>query len=176
MSITDLRLAQDRQRAWSERNFPDRNPDHALLGLIEETGELCEAAEPADGTPLEYLLVLRMQRFLGRLAHIQLKRHQGIRKASTTPERERAAIDQLARAFWEYYVTTSGHVPNPNVEPEPEAYDYRKEVDAIGDILIYLIDRCNRKDQDLSNILSWTLADVLKRDWVAAPVTGVAEA
>lgn len=173
MIANDLRVAQERQRIWSEAQFPDRNPNHAIMGLIEELGELCEAAEPVDGTPLEYLLVFSMQRFLGRLAHINLKRNQGIRKASTTLEREQDAVNQLARAFWEYHVTATGYVPNPNVEAEPPAYDEEKAKDAVGDVAIYLLDFCTRSGYLFDEILGDTLAEVLKRDWASAPSDGV---
>lgn len=50
-----LRDVQNEQKAWLEHNFPHRRPEHQLLGLVEEIGEL---------------------------AHARLKREQGIRGAA----------------------------------------------------------------------------------------------
>jgi NTP pyrophosphatase (non-canonical NTP hydrolase) len=36
-----LRELQEDQRPWCERNFPDAQPWHPLLGAVEELGELC---------------------------------------------------------------------------------------------------------------------------------------
>ena len=171
----DLRDAQQRQHEWSRKNFPDRRADHAVMGLIEEIGELCEAVEPEDDCPEEYLHVMDLMRFVGRLAHINLKRAQGIRKASTTFDRECDALDQLARALADYG-NRVGYPPNSDAEYEPlppRVVDVAEQ-DALGDIGVYLLDRCNRKGYDYAEILETTLAQVLKRDWRKSPSTGVA--
>lgn len=167
-TLNEMIEAQD---AWSRRNFPDRRADHAVLGLIEELGELCLAIEPDPSLPEAYGQVVDMMRYLGKLAHINLKRAQGIRKASTTEEHELDAIDQLGRAFEEYY-TLVGYPPSMFAqapELEPSEADER---DALGDLVIYAMDRANRKGYDLEEIVEQTLESVLKRDFVKNPATG----
>lgn len=169
----DLKAAQAAQDTWSRRNFPDRNPDHALLGLMEELGELLEAVELSVETPHEYGLVRDMMIPLGRLAHVNLKRAQGIRKASTSYDRECDALDELQTAFTTY-TQYAGYPPKdteqlPLYEPNRD-----KEEDAIGDILVYLMDRCNRSGQDLAEIADRVLGEVLRRNWKANSATGAA--
>ena len=165
---------QKLQHEWSRKNFPDRRADHAIMGLIEEVGELCEGVVPEEDTPAEYLVIMDMMRWLGKLSHINLKRAQGIRKASTSFDNECDAIDQLCRSFWEYYTNVS-YPPDPNVSYVPTDPSEEKEKDAIGDILVYLLDRCNRKgDWDLEEIANTTLGQVLKRDWCSNKEDGSA--
>lgn len=47
-----------------------------------------------------------------------------------------------------------------------------KEKDAIGDLMIFLLDYCNRRGFSASEILKITWEEVSKRDWVNDPVEG----
>lgn len=50
---------------------------------------------------------------------------------------------------------------------------HREEIiDAVGDILIYLLDFCFREGLDAESILQDTWARVSKRDWKVCPETG----
>lgn len=53
-------------------------------------------------------------------------------------------------------------------------YDAKKQ-DAIGDIMIYLMDYCNREGYDLQDIITQTWSEVCKRDWVKYPKNGRTE-
>ena len=44
--------------------------------------------------------------------------------------------------------------------------------DAIGDVVIYLMDLCCREGWSLAAIIEATAAQVLKRDWIADPAGG----
>jgi NTP pyrophosphatase (non-canonical NTP hydrolase) len=44
--------------------------------------------------------------------------------------------------------------------------------DAVGDIVIYLMDYCNRYNLDLEQCIMDAHAEVLNRDWVANPEDG----
>ena len=44
--------------------------------------------------------------------------------------------------------------------------------DAIGDIVVYLIDYCGRRGWSLSDLLSATWSEVRQRDWKANPADG----
>lgn len=163
MQLSDL---QAKQEAWSIRNFPNRNPDHPLLGVIEEVGELAEAFTISDADyDNRVQLIVEMAAQLGRLAHVTLKQIQKIRKASATAEREAAALDQLSDIL-ETYATVIGHEVR-RVDPEGEHYDESPEraKDAVGDITVYLADLCSRKGWSYDEIVESVLAEVLARDW-----------
>lgn len=49
---------------------------------------------------------------------------------------------------------------------------YEAEMDAIGDILIYLISYCNARGFSIASIFNKTAQNVLKRDWNKYPRTG----
>lgn len=169
-----LSEAQAKHKAWSERNFKDRNPDHPLLGVIEEVGELCESVELTDGTSTPMALIVKMQAHLGRLAHIHLKRAQGIRKASTSFDRECDTIDQLAE-IWDTYQNAAGYRPMfGEIDLEEFAPSTEKRDDAVADIQIYLLDFCSRHGIDVEKNLESTLKTVLKRDWTRDTVVGKA--
>lgn len=162
-----LSEAQKKHRAWSERNFPDRNPAHPLAGVIEEVGELCEVSgETAAGTPMA--LVFRMMVYVGRLAHINLKRAQGIRKESSSFGREADTIDQLQAAFDQYYAAVQ--YPPWSSAPDDELFaaDGAKQADAVADIMIFLLDYCSRHKIDAERNLDAVLSEVLQRDWSKA--------
>lgn len=168
-----LALIQDNHRAWSERNFPDRNPDFALLGVIEETGELSEAIELHPDTKAPSAMVIEMMVFLGRLAHIHLKQAQGIRKGSSSEARRTETVDQLARLLREYCDFTAIDADDKvSAPPFQESEDEAR--DAVGDITIYLMDLCTRRGWNYEKIVEATAATVLARDWVKDPLKGLA--
>lgn len=84
---------------WSRKNFGDQDIRNCVLGVAEETGELC---------------------------HAILKDTQGIRN---------------------------------NEDHEENAKD------AVGDIIIYLMDLCSRKGWNIEDILDKTMEEVMERDW-----------
>jgi NTP pyrophosphatase (non-canonical NTP hydrolase) len=44
--------------------------------------------------------------------------------------------------------------------------------DAIGDVVIYLMDYCSVRGWDFSDCVSEAWGDVSERDWIANPATG----
>jgi NTP pyrophosphatase (non-canonical NTP hydrolase) len=50
----------------------------------------------------------------------------------------------------------------------PESWDRAAVVDGVADLLIYILDFCNKMDIDLQDSLDLTLEKVLGRDWNAA--------
>ncbi len=101
-----LRKIQEEHKEWLEQNFGYEKPWQALLGVVEEVGEL---------------------------AHSHLKEDQGIR------------VDE----------------------------DHLEKIkDAIGDIVIYLISYCNRRDLDFQDIVVETWDIVKKRNWKENPKDG----
>lgn len=101
-----LRELQREVAMWSYQNFPENTPEFALMGLVEEVGEL---------------------------NHARLKQLQGIRKDEDL---------------------------------------YRKERDAVGDIVIYLLDYCTRRGIDAQQAVEETWQVVRRRDWRTYPETG----
>ncbi len=53
------------------------------------------------------------------------------------------------------------------------AIDVSAEKDAIGDLLIYLLNYCSTKNWFVSDILQETWNEVKQRDWVKYPTNGV---
>lgn len=47
--------------------------------------------------------------------------------------------------------------------------------DAIGDLIVYLIDYCNSRNFDLQEIVESTWNEVKKRDWIKYPKNGISE-
>ena len=47
-----------------------------------------------------------------------------------------------------------------------------KQIDAVGDIIIYLADYCNRESIDMAAAVESTWQGVRERDWKANPETG----
>jgi len=54
------------------------------------------------------------------------------------------------------------------------AIQYDKE-DAVGDIVIYLIDYCNQNNIDFANAITKTWEQVRQRDWIKFPKNGRSE-
>ena len=46
-------------------------------------------------------------------------------------------------------------------------------MDAVGDVVVYLMNMCDCEGWSLAEIISDTVASVTKRDWVASPRDGV---
>lgn len=103
----NLQELQDAVGEWSQRNFPNNQPHHPLLGLTEEVGEL---------------------------SHAHLK------------------MDQKIRGTWSEHQAA--------------------KVDAVGDIVIYLADYCERNNINLEAAVTTTWACVRARDWQRNPATG----
>ena len=56
---------------------------------------------------------------------------------------------------------------------ESQSASMEKEMDAIGDILIYLTGFCNKRGYSLHDILFHTWNAVSERDWIKYPKTGL---
>lgn len=106
--MSDLTKLQEEVGQWSRQNFPNNEPYYALLGAVEEVGEL---------------------------AHAHLKSLQNIRGMTTEMSRE-------------------------------------KKMDAVGDIIIYLADYCERNNLDLETCVFGTWEVVMKRNWQKSPQDG----
>lgn len=104
----DLAKLQSEVGVWARKNFPATTASDVLLGIAEETGELC---------------------------HAQLKQNQRIR---------------------------SGAEGTSNVE----------KMDAVGDLVIYLADYCERSGISLDACVRDAWATVSLRDWIKYPVDG----
>lgn len=107
--MKELREIQQEQAEWAEKNFGSQKAHEALLGVVEEVGEL---------------------------AHAQLKFEQGIRGFQDTKK-----FDETAK-------------------------------DAVGDIMVYLMNYCTINGWSMTKILNDVWEDVSKRDWVVDPQGG----
>jgi len=50
-----------------------------------------------------------------------------------------------------------------------------KQLDAVGDIIIYLADYCNREDISLDKCVEYAWEEASKRNWIKFPKNGVSE-
>ena len=143
-----LREIQNEQTIWSQRNFKERHPEWAILGVCEELAELSgiilqylddKEEEKSISLDSEKLLktILRAHEAAGRLAHATLKREQGIRKST---------IQYIG-----------------------------EENDAVGDTVLFLMEFCNQRGYDLQTIVEETWIKVRQRDWKKFPKNGVSE-
>ena len=113
-----LEILQQEVLAWARKNFNEQDPDHTLLGVTEECGELVTAL-------LASSLVTTA---IGKLNHHRLKMQQGIRQDE----------DHTAA-----------------------------EKDAVGDILIYLLNYCGERGISMEECLRDTWERVSQRDWTS---------
>lgn len=177
MNLTDL---QSEVAIWSEKNFgtdPERCL-HPLLGILEETGELCEAvayeSTISHNGPIQTAIetLILGQALWGRLAHRVLKAAQGIRGEKLE------GMDRLADELDAVCARMEDACRRCGVPHELGAGDLTLEerraarADAIGDIEIYLADFCRSNDLKLAEIVATTWQKVSKRDWRVDPQAG----
>jgi NTP pyrophosphatase (non-canonical NTP hydrolase) len=147
----DLSEIQFQARKWVEHNFPKTfSADNQFLGVIEEVGEFAEARLFAGehGHDLEFGSILADMASLGVRAHKVLKAHQGIREAVGGSEKNR---------------------------PDAPMDNESAMMDAVGDIVIFVISLCSAKGWSFDRILAQTWREVRKRDWIQFPKNGVTE-
>lgn len=142
-----LRDYQRRQMAWAEHNFP-------LKPSLEHTRMACEFltrnevdVDTAIVDNLAYLLASRD--------------HRSYRPLLGVVEE----VGELCHA----------HLKNEQgIRGTPEEWRTKKQ-DAIGDILIYLLDYCTREELDAEECLETAWAEVSARDWIRFPKNGKTE-
>jgi hypothetical protein len=172
-----------------------------LLGAIEELGELAASMPLSDvedyshadpkfdhyhnwsvdkndaidyDQPINYLgtdvvRIVYLAEYLGKAAHAVLKRRQGIRSNEDHHENELMARDNLAdiaRNLDPGAIFYSDTGEDDGMRSESEAKD------AVGDVVIYLMDLCTRRGWDFQRIVEQTCEQVFERDWVQYPENG----
>lgn len=75
-------------------------------------------------------------------------------------------IHRLGRLGHAYLKTEQG------IRGDAAAHD-AKARDAVGDLLIFLADFCNKRGWDMQTILEATWTDVRRRDWIKYSLTGL---
>lgn len=105
--MKSLKQIQLEHAAWANRNWPGYEPYRAILGMMEELGEL---------------------------SHAHLKTIDGIR----------GTVDQHRAS----------------------------ELDALGDLLLFMCAFASAQGYDLEAILNETWGQVSQRDWITYPLNG----
>ena len=159
--------------AWATENFGSQPPSYALVGAIEETGELAEAylnLYQNDGTEIQMQirLMLELQVQVGKIAHSILKRTQGIREddpdVGVDPQMEAIRMAQIiiedladhAASAHDGREVDLGETPSPS----------RELADAVADTNIYLADFSQRAGIDLDATVEATWNDIVSaRYW-----------
>lgn len=160
---------QAKHKEWCDKNFGGR--ECQVFG-----GDLSIVAHAA--------------RHLGIVAHCVLKADQGIRGPSKDRNLEVSAnqcsvgMDTLKNmGIWK-----SKETNRPDLHPLLgaveevgeliEAHNTNNQsdrIDAVGDIVLYLLDYCNKTGIDFEDAVRTTAEKVHKRDWVKNPVNGEVE-
>lgn len=172
ISISQIDSIKEEIRVWAERNFPTTKPEHCLLGIREEVGELC---------------------------HAILKEYQGIRKEDFVAAKKDAIgditvyfLDFLNRSQLELpKVGTQTIIPvNTFGDTMIETIDtlyiaasvfttFKGDMDdleiLITDFILSLYNLCDFLGYDLIEILNTTWNEVKKRDWITYPKNGLTE-
>lgn len=141
-----LRDYQKRQQAWAEHNFPLKpNAEHRRIAaefLADRGVPPLAITDPA--TDLADLLAARD--------------HRSYRPLLGVVEE----VGELCHA----------HLKNEQgIRGTPEEWEAKKK-DAIGDVLIYLLDYCSREGLDVEECLETAWAEVSQRDWIRFPGDG----
>jgi len=151
-----LAKMQDTIGEWAARNFDTTCPFDPILGLVEEAGEICAAAN-----------IHPVAQLAGKMTHHQLKAIQGIRGTRTEHEAKfhiyrLALIDLLQKMEF-----CQDDLRNPTDLPNiPEV------VDGIADVMIYAADASYRLGFNLGFETEATVNKILKRDWEKHRKTG----
>lgn len=91
-----------------------------------------------------------------------------IGELATVTEDDNPHIIELSRALGKFY---HAHIKLEQGIRKNENHHHAK-MDAIADILIYLIDYCNDHGFNIEQIINYTWGQVKQRDWVKYPTTG----
>lgn len=183
--MMELRQLQQEVAVWSDANFGS-DPAHRLyplLGMIEESGELCETFATEDSIspigPLQTAIenIVLGQALWGRMAHRVLKAAQGIRGERLEGIEEVARELDAVCAQMEECLHQCGLSYLTDADDDCRTPDQIRaaRVDAVGDIEVFLADFCRRNGLDLDGSVFVTWARVSQRNWVADPEKGGVE-
>lgn len=156
----NLRELQAEVGKWAEDNFAPIQWHWPLLGMIEEVGEICNAAQTDEQA------VLQMSRLVGAMAHLHLKEEQGIRHQLFGHALQDSYADELCRILNWYKSGSHQGGPEP-VDDEGQIQD------GLADLLIFMLCWCHRMGWDLQEIVDLTWPKVRGRNWRKFPQNGV---
>jgi len=160
---SDLSELQEEVGSWSRANFGDQDPTNPLIGAGEEVGELAGAVIDSHGSGGRRLDTLYMMYHQSQVLRSVLKNDQGIRQDEDRVSKE-AESEHVRYMRW-----AGSSVVNQYGEglKEPTLQiDTQDQMDAVGDIIVYLADYCERNDIDMAECveLAWN-GEVKDREW-----------
>lgn len=158
---------QESLYSWQVYNFGEQDSERVLLGMCEESGELC---------------------------HAQLKLEQGIRGTAEKHEADmRDAVGDIC-IYMLNYLSMMGEkipmfVPREDVEKSEDVVLIRKSVisvyrlvgkitedpeslSRVKHLIVGLLYLCALKGWDLEGVIRETWAEIAPRDWKSFPETG----
>ena len=163
----DMDAIQNEQAEWAEKNFGAGAGLDVVLGVIEEVGELASGALVAGSPDGALHRIIRIADFVGMIAHHTLKCRQGIRGDE---EHHDSMVISLTEQLYQYLIEPVSFAPSKGVHERVTHFLSEDEArDAVGDILIYLMDLCERNGWSMADILESTWEEVKQRDWVENP-------
>lgn len=170
MNFGELR---EQHRPWAERNFGAANPDHAVLGVAEELGEYVDACfEQQRGKAIDALgdMVIFLADFVRGVPEagdglvLGYYGQPAARIGGTAIEALAIAVGQLAHAHLKSRQGIRGSA-------EERMNKVRRAVEQLHETIHAA---CIMHGLTIEETIAITWAEVSKRDWRAAPVTGQA--
>lgn len=159
-------------REWRERNFPQNDAAHQLLGMVEEVGELSHAylkkeqgIRGAAGQHMQDMMDAIGDIAIFSLGYVQLKEidikaiisHYHVHSLHCT---DAEGIFVITKSI--------GRVAAWHSAPFPET-----TARVVGNFLGHVHSFAEKLDWDFEGIVAVTASNVLQRDWMANPQDGV---
>ena len=171
--MIDLDAIQAEQKEWAAKNFPDTVGIEVILGIIEEVGELVSSAIVAGHPDGAMNRAIRLADFVGSIAHHTLKCRQGIRGDEEYHDRQVVELSNQIETF----VCRRNFAPSSGLHERVTHFLNDDEArDAVGDIMIFILDLCNRQGWSLQDILASTWEEVKQREWAEPQIVDMLEA
>lgn len=169
MTTELAQIVQDRNE-WEARNFPTSGLRHAVLGVIEEIGELAHSHLKADqeirGSEEEHAIAARDAIGDALIYLIGVARHAGVSFINAVQSHsEPHCIDATASLF--RAANRVGRLAS-DMSNFPQL-----TVRHIGEIYWALADYCTHRDWDILEILRETWDSVARRDWTRHRLDGL---
>lgn len=177
VNITGIRMKdlQEKHGTWCAKNFADRKPS-ASRDVVYKTLDLMEVVSKMSHHALKARQGIRGDREHHRVEYRRLlvilrKCVNDAGDASFAPDVDGediyvSAFEPLLGAQEELgeLISATGH-----------PLRHADRVDAVGDVVLYLLDYCNQVGIDFEDAVRKTATKVHKRDWVSNPVDGEVE-
>ena len=180
-----IEIIQKEAFEWSNKNFPNQNPEDPFEGMIEEFGEYCHAdLKERQGIRKKDYKALRIDA-IGDFT-IYLLNYLSLKDFFIKPIDYSTAVNYYEIITDNYIIdgmSTEEIHSLSRIKILKDLYDLNIEssrskeisIHPLYSILIDLMVLSNVNDSNLLKILNDTWESVSQRDWIKYPVTGVSD-